>query len=92
MADPLSAAAWVGIVLGVIVVEMLALAAMAALGRRPLARRMLPGACAGLFLTLALREALRGGGLLLALWLAAAGVAHCLDWWQAARQLPARAG
>jgi hypothetical protein len=86
------AAVWVGIVLAVIVAELLALAAIAALGRRPLARRMLPGACAGLFLTLALREALHGGGALLALWLAGAGVAHSLDWWQAARKPPARVG
>ena len=75
----------IAIVLAVITLEMLALMIGSVRGRwRTLMRRMLPGAAAGLFLTLALRD-LAAGGHWLPLWLLCAGAAHALDWWQRVR-------
>jgi hypothetical protein len=69
------------LVLALIVLELLALAGVAALGRGgALLRRMGPTAAAGLFLALSL-QALQGGSAWLPLWLACAGAAHGLDWW-----------
>lgn len=88
MADALQglpATTLISLVLAVIAVELLVLAALAGGRRHALAREMLPGAAAGLFLTLALRDLLAGGAWL-ALWLAAAGAAHGLDWWRRARR------
>ncbi len=82
----LPAATLIAVVLAVIGLELLTLLVLARLGlRRALMRQMIPGAAAGLFLTLALLDLSRGGRWL-PLWLASAGVAHALDWWQRARQ------
>ncbi len=84
MPEILPAGTLIAVVLAVIGAEVLALLVLFARGRA-LARQMLPGASAGLFLALALRDLQAGSGLL-ALWLACAGVAHGLDWWLRARR------
>jgi hypothetical protein len=79
----LPAGTLIAVVLAVIALEMLGLAVGLVRGRA-LAKAMLPGAAAGLFLTLALLDLHTGAGWL-ALWLAGAGAAHGWDWWRRLR-------
>jgi hypothetical protein len=83
--DSLSTGGLVTLVLVVIVAELAGVMLLWRLGsRRALMRQMLPGACAGFFLVLALRD-LAFDGHWLPVWLASAGAAHALDWWQRSR-------
>jgi hypothetical protein len=82
--DFLPAGTLIAVVLAVIALEMLGLAVLLVRGGT-LAQEMLPGAAAGLFLTLALRDLHAGAGLL-PLWLAGAGAAHGFDWWRRLRR------
>jgi hypothetical protein len=93
LAAALPAGTLISIVLAVITVELVVLLVLRLQQARRAPRQvpglaavMLPGAAAGLFLALALNDLQRQGGRWLPLWLAAAGAAHALDWWQRARR------
>ena len=81
MADLFSSGRLVDFILGVVVLEAAALLWYWARARRGIAPLdLLPNLCAGVFLLLALRTTLAGGGWMIASFcLAAAGLAHLTD-------------